>query len=99
MMLMAGTGARTGQLGASGLDQQPGPTSGPSAFGAPTRVPQLGAGGGPPGLFQQKTPGLAGPVRRRMHRARRGASEIPKALVKSPIMPGTAKGLQTRKGA
>lgn len=100
-MLMAGTGVRTGALGASGLDQQPGPGSAPSAFGSPTRAVTDMGPGGIPGLFPPRTVGLAGPIRRRMRHAHaKGAvNAIPRALVKSPTMPGTRKGLQTLKGA
>ena len=94
-MLMAGTGARTGQLSASGLNQ-PGPTSAPSAFASPAHA-AMTRPIGPEGLFPPRVPGLAGPIHRRMRhpRASRGTNQIPKAI-KSPILPGTAKGLTTK---
>lgn len=100
-MLMAGTGARTGQMGMEGLVQNPGANAAPNAFEVQGRPAPTTGPGGIPGLFAQPTPGLAGPIRRRMRhpRAHGAVNQIPRAMVKSPIMPGTRKGLQTRMGA
>lgn len=96
-MLLAGTGARVGQMGMEGLTP-PGATAPPSAFGAPARAPQIGMTSGVPGMFE-RTPGLASAVRRRMSHRHNRAATAPVKAIPSPIVPGTRKGLTTLKGA
>ena len=99
-MIMAGTGGGpAGTMTSSGYGAVPGavgPTSAPTAFGTPMRGGVRGPAG-PEQFFPPRTPGLEGPIRRRMRhpRAHRGMSQIQPAI-KAPILPGTAKGLATK---